>query len=74
MPEYHGTFTDNILVVGQMGCEKTTFIQILAIIKLLENLKVLTLSPKLLFQRIEKKRLDPASSIRRLSFITLTTC
>lgn len=52
MPEYDGTFTDNILVVGQMGCEKTTFIQILAIIKLLENLKVLTLSPKLLFQRI----------------------
>ena len=64
MPEYDETCTDNILVNGQMGCKKTTFIQILAIIKLLENSKVLTLSPKLLFQRIEKKRLDPASSIR----------
>ena len=74
MPEYDETCTDNILVNGQLGCKKTTFIQILAIIKLLENSKVLTLSPKLLFQRIEKKRLDPASSIRRLSFITLTTC
>ena len=27
MTEYDGSFTDNILVVGQTGCGKTTFVQ-----------------------------------------------
>lgn len=66
--ECDGTFTDKILVVGQTGCGKTTLIENLGKKECLENLKMLTGSPKSLCQRIEEKRLDPSLLIRQLSF------
>lgn len=37
--KYDGKFSGNILVVGQTGCGKTTFVQKLAINNMLGNLK-----------------------------------
>ena len=68
MTECDGTFTDKILVVGQTGCGKTTLIENLGKKECLENLKMLTGSPKSLCQRIEEKTLDPSLLIRQLSF------
>ena len=35
--QYDATFSDNILVVGQTGCEKTSFVQSLGSNKLFGN-------------------------------------
>ena len=64
---FYGKFEGNILIVGQTGCGKTTFIQKLAIkTKYLETLKKYIRPQKYSFLHKEKKTFFPV--FKRLDF------
>ena len=52
--KYDGAFSDNILIVGQSGCGKTTFAQNLARKKMFRNLKSVYWIPKII--KLSKSR------------------
>ena len=71
--QYDRTFLDNILVVGQMGCGKTSFVQNLGKNRIFrDGLLSVDWVSKITRQKVGKMRLDNISTIHMLNFTIQT--
>ena len=65
---YNGEFEGNILVVGRMGCGKTTFVQNLAKNKMFGNLKEVIWDSKILLSKEREDQIKECFADEKVDF------